>query len=190
MLGRLPMTFTYGQAIEAGLTKGALYRLRDAQLVQTLARGLYRQAGSPETDLTLTAVVARAPRATMCLVTALARHDLTDEIPGAYDIALPRGTRRPAVPGPVRWHAFDRGSFDVGRDVIALSGDEVVGLYSAQRSIVDAFRLRGTEGADLAHEALRRWVRRPGSHPAELLVMASHWPRVVPPLRAALEVLL
>lgn len=188
-IDHLPLTFTYSQALEAGLTKAALYRLRDDELVHVLARGLYRRADAPPADMTLAAIVARASRATMCLVTALARHDLTDEIPSVYDIALPRGTRRPGIDGPVRWHAFDRATFDIGRDVVALDGDVVIGLYSAERSIVDAFRLRGTAGADLAYEALRRWLRRRRSQPADLMAMASHWPRAVVPVRTALEVL-
>ncbi|MGF1664499.1 MAG: type IV toxin-antitoxin system AbiEi family antitoxin domain-containing protein [Kineosporiaceae bacterium] len=189
MIDRLPMTFTYSQALDAGLTRAALYRLRDDRLVQPLARGLYRRADAMPVDLTLAAVVARAPRATMCLVTALARHDLTDEIPGAHDLALPRGTRRPAITGPVRWHSFDRDTFDIERDLVTVDGGLVIGLYSAERSIIDAFRLRGTEGADLAYEALRRWLRRRGSQPADLLAVASHWPRAVSPVRSALELL-
>ncbi len=188
-IDRLPMTFTYSQALEVGLTRASLYRLRDDELIHLIARGLYRRADAPSADLTLAAVVARALQATMCLVTALARHDLTDEIPGAYDIALPRGTRRPGIDGPIRWHAFDRDTFDIGRDVITLDGDVIIGLYSAERSVVDAFRLRGKEGADVAHEALRRWLRRRGSQPADLMAMASHWPRAVAPVRTALQVL-
>jgi predicted transcriptional regulator of viral defense system len=189
VLDRLPLTFTYSQALSAGLTKSALYRLRNDQLVQPLARGLYRRADSTLADLTLAAVAARAPKATICLVTALARHDLTDEIPSAYDLALPRGARRPAVTGPLRWHSFDRNTFDVGRVPITIDGGRAIGLYSAERSVIDAFRLRGTEGADLAYEALRRLLRRRGSQPADLLAMASHWPRIVSPLRSALEIL-
>ena len=35
-----------------------------------------------------------------------------------------------------------------------------LGVYSAERSIIDAFRLRHQEGEELAIEALRRWLRR------------------------------
>ena len=65
-----------------------------------------------------------------------------------------------------------------------------VGLYGAERSIIDAFRARGSTGADLAVEALRRWLRRQGSQPAQLLAMAARWPRAQAPLQSALEVLL
>jgi 2-polyprenyl-6-methoxyphenol hydroxylase-like FAD-dependent oxidoreductase len=65
-----------------------------------------------------------------------------------------------------------------------------IGQYSPERSIVDAFRLRGREGHELGHEALRRWLRRSGAQPAHLLEMASKFPRALTPLRQALEVLL
>ncbi len=136
------------------------------------------------------AVAVRAPAATVCLGSALARYGLCDVIPAATDVALPRGARRPAVAAAVAWHTFAAGTFAVGRDSLDLDGATSIGLYSAERSIIDAFRTRGTEGHELAHEALRRWLRRPGSHPAQLLSMAGAFPRVSTPLRAALEVLL
>ena len=38
--------------------------------------------------------------------------------------------------------------------------------------------------------ALCRWLRRRGSHPADLLELARHWPRTLAPLGTALDVLL
>lgn len=77
----------------------------------------------------------------------------------------------------------------VGRDRVDLRGAAEIGQYSSQRSIVHAFRLRHREGADLAIEALRRWLRS-GGQPSVLLAMANTFPRALPPIRQALEVLL
>lgn len=41
-----------------------------------------------------------------------------------------------------------------------------IGLYSPERTIVDAFRLRHELGADVANEALKRWLRRRAGRPA------------------------
>ena len=131
----------------------------------------------------------RAPRATLCLTSALARHDLTDAIPSKIDIALPRRTRRPPTSAPVRWHAFDPDTFDIGRDILPLTGTYRIGLYGPERSIIDAYRLRHNEGADLAHEALKRWLRRRGWSPATLLRMARDFPKALPALSTALEIL-
>jgi hypothetical protein len=71
-----------------------------------------------------------------------------------------------------------------------LSGDIEIGLYGQERTIIDAFRTRHELGSDLAHEALKRWLRRRGSNPGELLTMATHFPKASPALRSALEILL
>src|SRR5690606_13196895 len=100
---------------------------------------------------------------------ALAHHDLTDVIPSEIDVALPRSRRPPRVRAPVRWHRFSEHTFDVGRVTIEVDAGLCIGIYSAERSIIDAFRLRHQEGAEMAVEALRRWLKRPGAMPAELL---------------------
>jgi hypothetical protein len=190
VLAELPDTFTFAQAMAAGMTKHALYRLRDAGAIEALARGIYRRHAGELADHGLIAIATAAPSATLCLSTALARHGLGDDIPAAPDIALPRGARTPAVHSPARWHHFAADTFHFGRDLLPLDSATSIGIYSAERSIIDAFRVRGREGHELGHEALRRWLRRRGSHPADLLDLARHWPRTLTPLRTALEVLL
>jgi hypothetical protein len=64
-----------------------------------------------------------------------------------------------------------------------------LGLYSAERSIIDAFRLSHQEGEELAVEALKRWLRRRGAAPAGLPAMARSFPRVEPSLIRALRIL-
>jgi hypothetical protein len=66
-----------------------------------------------------------------------------------------------------------------------------MGIYNAERSICDAFRLRHREGTEQATEALKRWLRRRGSQPASLLRVARKLgPRAETPIRHALEILL
>lgn len=186
---QLPITFTYTQAREAGLSKRALYALRDSGDVQAVGRGLYRWSDAPMVDLDLLEVAHRAPEATLCLISALARHDLTDFIPSEHDVALPRGRRHPAVAAPVHWHSFDPGTYLIGRDTTELDEQTRIGLYDAPRSVIDVFRLRGELGADVAYEGLRRWLRQ-GGHPADLLSTATAFPAALPVLRHAIDVLL
>ena len=80
-LADLPDTFTYTEARKAGLSKHALYRLRDSGQLEPIGRGLYRRHDAPLGDLDLLVVAQRSPMATLCLTSALARHDLTDLIP-------------------------------------------------------------------------------------------------------------
>jgi predicted transcriptional regulator of viral defense system len=173
-----------------GLSKHGLYQLRDEGRIEVLARGIYRRSNAAVADPELLEIAKRASRATLCLTTALARHGLSDEIPSAPDIALPRGTRTPATSARVQWHLFDAATFDVGRETLRLDSDTHIGLYSAERSIIDAFRTRGHGGHELAHDALKRWLRRRGAQPAVLLKLATRFPRAAAPLRKALEILL
>lgn len=189
-LKQLPAMFTYSQARKLGLSDWSLYQLRDQHLIASLGRGLYERADMVEGDHDLQAVAARAPRATLCLRSALARFGLIDDIPAEIDIALPRGTRAPALDAPISWHSFDTATFDLGRGTLDLGAGQTIGLYSPERCIADAFRLAGTEGLELGNEALRRWLRRRGSSPAQLLKLAAQLPRAEASLRRSLQILL
>jgi len=191
ILAGLPATFSYSDARAAGLSDRRLYSLRDAGLIEPLGRGLFERADAVgDADSDLLEIAHRAPQATLCLTTALARHGLSDAIPASIDIALPRGQRHPRTQAPVTWHSFDLGTFDVGRDDLTLTAELDIGLYNPERCIIDAFRLRHLEGAETAVEALRRWLRRPGAQPATLLAMARAFPKAGPALRSTLEILL
>jgi predicted transcriptional regulator of viral defense system len=187
----LPATFSYSDARAAGMSERRLYALRDSGVIEQLGRGLYRRIdAADDADLDLLEIALRAPPATLCLTTALARHGLTDAIPARIDVALPRGHRHPRARAPVTWHAFAVDTFDIGREGLNLTDETSIGLYSPERCIVDAFRLRHLEGPETAIEALRRWLRRRGSHPTTLLAVARAFPRAEPALRSTLEILL
>jgi predicted transcriptional regulator of viral defense system len=190
LLDKLPQVFTYAQARTAGVGHRALYGWRDTGQIEVVGRGLFRKAEDDLVDLTWVGVATRAPRATLCLTSALAYHDLSDAIPAAKDLALPRGDRSPRVTGPISWHTFDAERFEIGREIHEVEDTIHMGVYNAERSIVDTFRLRHRQGEDEAHEALRRWIRKPGSQPSTLLELAGHFPRSVTAIRKALAVLL
>src|SRR5215218_6976998 len=106
MLTRLPDTFTYGQARALGLSKRGLYALRNAGDIEVLSRGLYRRRDAALIDEDLLEIATRSEWATLCLGTALSQLQLSDEIPAARDVAIPRGTRPPTTRARVRWHTF------------------------------------------------------------------------------------
>ncbi|MBD7917176.1 type IV toxin-antitoxin system AbiEi family antitoxin domain-containing protein [Cellulomonas sp. Sa3CUA2] len=185
-----PHAFTLEEAAAAGVNARAVQRLAADGRLERLGRGLYQRPETAGYDTDLYAAATRAPDATLCLMSALAHHALVDAIPGRIDLALPRGTRRPAVVDTVRWHMFDAATFTLGRTTTPIAGtDATVGLYSAERSIVDAFRLRGEIGYETGIDALRTWLRRRGSSPAALRSIARTLPRAQGPLREALNYL-
>jgi hypothetical protein len=62
------------------------------------------------------ALAARAPQATICLNSGLSYWDLSDELPGAIDLAVARGAHRPKIDTPAtRLHRFAGATFVLDR---------------------------------------------------------------------------
>jgi len=182
--------FRAKDAAEGGGHWRDLYALRDEGFVVELSRGVFRLADAEMSPyLDLIAVSRRSPRGVICLNSALSFWDLTDEVPVEVHLAVPRGSRPPSIDyPPTRVHVFAAGTFDLGREPIRLESGEEIKVYSPERSVVDAVRMRGRAGADVAYEALRRYLRRPGSSSGELLRLARRL-RAGGPVADALEVL-
>lgn len=190
VLLRPTSAFTLEAARAAGLSKDQLYRMVETGEVERVGRGVYVR---PDTlDPTVAALAAASvvkSAATMCLTSALVYHGLSDAIPFTTDIALPRGIRHPAGFTHVTWHSFDIATFDIGRTETASESEIKLWVYSAERTIVDSFRLMYREGDAAAYTALRRWVAQRGNSPSSLLRVAKNFPKAMPRLRNALEAL-
>ncbi len=182
--------FRAKDAADAGIHWRDFYALRDEGVLIELSRGVFRFADAEMTPyLDLVAVSKRSPRGTICLNSALSFWDLTDEIPAGVHLAVSRGSRPPSIDyPPTHVHVFAADTFDLGREPVRLDSGEEISIYSPERSVVDAMRMRGQVGTDVAYEALRRYLRRPGSFPGDLLPHARRL-RVGEAMADALEVL-
>lgn len=188
----LPDLLCYGDLGRHGVTRHRLDRLIDDGDYERIAPGLFLRTGSTDdTTAAWIAIATKKPEATICLLSALALHDLTDEIPTRSDIAIPRGAQPLMIPhAPIRWHRFDPGTFTIGRIEHALPGGLSIGMYSPERTIIDLFRLRHDWGSDLAVGALKTWLRERGNSPATLSTLAESFPKARPAIQNALEILL
>jgi predicted transcriptional regulator of viral defense system len=163
------------QALTQGIHPAALYRLvADAQLTR-LARGLYRLASAREfSNPDLAVVAAKAPHAVVCLISALAFHGITTQVPRVVHLAVPRGRYaglRLRTP-PVKIYRFDVATFNQGIDLHLI--DEVpVRIYGVARTIVDCFKYRNKLGLDIAIEALRFARARKRTSNREILHFAQ-----------------
>ncbi|MFJ5227072.1 type IV toxin-antitoxin system AbiEi family antitoxin domain-containing protein [Streptomyces sp. NPDC088400] len=160
----LPPTFTTAQARQALLSARDLASLVARGELDELSRGVYRRTDAPETaHADLLAVCTRAPRAIVCGESALALHELIDDIPTAVHIAVPRGSRRPTISYPPTVVAqYAPKTFPLGAERFEAAPGETVPVYGAARSVVDAMRHRGRIGETLALSALGRYLRRSG----------------------------
>jgi len=183
-----PMTFTTHTARALGLHPRALYRLRDDGEVLELSRGVFRRADAPPASLPdFLAVAYRAPMAIVCCLSAAAVYHLTDEMPRAVQIAVPRQQRPPRISyPPTEVFRFDAETFDLGLSAVEAAPGECVRIYSAARTIVDLMRLRARLGEPLAYGALRRYLRWRDARPGDLLALARELD-VLGPMRTALD---
>src|SRR5574342_387589 len=131
-LNDMKTTFTPAEAVAAGVRRHTVYAWRDAGLIIELSRGVYRKSDAPATiHLDLIAVAKRAPRAVVCLVSAVVVHDLTDEIPAKVQMALPAGVNVPHIAyPPTEFSRFDPHTFDLGRQKYEAAPDEWIAVYS------------------------------------------------------------
>lgn len=182
--------FRTRDAVDAGVHPRELYALRDRGDLVELSRGVFSLADALSTPyLDLIAVSKRSAQGVICLNSALSFWDLTDEVPAEIHLAVPRGSRPPSIDyPPTRVHVFASDTFELGREEVRQEPGEEIVIYSPERSVVDAMRLRSQVGSDVAYEALRRYLRRHGASPGSLLRLARRL-RVGGSMADALQVL-
>lgn len=161
------------EAIAAGLSRYQLYRLRDEGVIEPVSRGLYRLADLPPiTNPDLVTVASRYPNAVLCLVSALAWHGITTQIPHQVHLAVPRNARLPELDyPPVQPYRFAAAAFDAGIDIATVDGTKIR-VYSAEKTLADCFKFRNKIGQDVALEALQLYRTRKRFDPASVLKYA------------------
>jgi predicted transcriptional regulator of viral defense system len=161
-LRSLGPVFRAAEAREVGLSWRDIYELRDEGDLLTLSRGVYQLTEHGTVDkVDFATVCHRAPNGMICLDSALAYWDLTDDIPTQIHLAVRKGTTRPRIDyPPTAVHVFNDTTFDIGRIHVDVGDDEGFWIADPERTIVDAHRLRHQVGSDAAAHALRRYLRR------------------------------
>ena len=179
------------KAIRLGVHPRTLYALRDSGEIESVGRGLYRLSTSPPlTSPDLVPVAMRIPRAVVCLISALAHHGLTTQVPHAVDIALPSHAQIPKIDGiPLRVFWYSEPSFSAGIDVTTID-DAPVRIYSPEKTVADCFKYRNKIGLDVAIEALRTWRDRKPKADFQSLSRFAQVNRVQRVMRPYLEAIL
>ncbi len=148
-------------AIRERIHPRTLYEMRDKGIVEVLSRGLYRLADlRPLSNQDLITVALRIPNGVVCLISALAFHDITTQVPHEVYIAVERISRLPKVDyPPVRVFRFTGEAFKTGIESHNTEG-VLLRVYSPEKTIADCFKYRNKIGLDTAIEALRLYRER------------------------------
>jgi len=143
----------------AGITAATVSRMKERGLVLQLGRGLYQLPdASFDANHTLAEAAKFVPKGVVCLISALAYHELTDTISRGVWMAIGPKDRRPSVDRPklviVR---FGPKVFSTGIEEHVIEGVKVQ-IFNPAKTVVDLFRYRQRAG--------QRYQKSPGLNPA------------------------
>ena len=158
---------------KAGITAATIGRMRDDGEVIRLARGLYQLPDAPlDANHSLAEAAKRVPKGVVCLTSALAFHELTDQLPRSVWMAI----------GKNDWSPQDEPALRIVRFTGALLAEDVkttsiegvpVKVFGVAKTIADCFRHRRSVGQSVALEGLQEALRQRKATPAEIARSAA-----------------
>lgn len=121
-----------------------------------IGRGIYQLPDAEvDTHATLIETAKRAPNAVICLISALAYHGLTDQLPRKVWIAIGAKDWKPTMTYPkIQTVRFREPYFSSGVEMHKIGGVEIR-IYSVAKSIADAFRNPKLVDRSVAIECLK-----------------------------------
>lgn len=144
------------------IPRTTLKRLVDDGRLIRRSRGVYTLPEHEPTEHTdLAAVAKRAPRAVICLLSALRYHEITTQNPFEIWIMVERTAWRPRIEHPpVRVVRASGAALTEGVVSQAIEGVQVH-ITAPGKTVADCFKYRSKVGTDVAVEALREcWRQR------------------------------
>ena len=149
------------EAIALGISRYSLYTLRDKGIIERVSRGIYRLTElAPISAPDLVTVSLRFPKAVICLISALAFHEMTTQIPHAVYVAVQRDAGVPSLDyPPIRVHKFSDAAYKHGIEEHQIDG-VTVKVYSPEKTLADCFKFRNKIGMDVVLEAVNLYRKR------------------------------
>jgi len=162
------------EALAQGIHRRTLYGLRGEGTIISISRGLFQLADQDiPAQVDLVEVSKKVPMGVICLISALAFHQLTTQIPHYIWLAVDRKARKPKIDyPPVRVFFFSGDAFSQGIETHRIMKQNIR-VYNAPKTIIDCFRWRDAVGLDVAIEAAREYLKREDSSPSSLMEYAK-----------------
>lgn len=134
--------FRPADALALGISEPSLRTLLRRGIVEKVARGLYRIAGSDTSEhYTLAGVCARVPRGTLCLLTALQYHGIGTRVSPEIWLGIPHGQRPARITlARVRFVRFSGALQTEGIHEIRIEGVPTH-ITNPARTVIDCLRL-------------------------------------------------
>ena len=147
-------------AEDRGIHREVLRRLTEQGRLVRVARGTYAPASAdPSAHHDLAVAATRVPQGVVCLLSALAYHEIGTQLPHEVWMTIDRHARKPNVERPpMRFVLASGAALELGVETVEIDGVEVR-IYNPAKCVVDCFRYRRHVGLEVAVEALRETLR-------------------------------
>lgn len=158
----------------AGVTAATVGRMeRDGEIIR-LARGLYQLPYALlDANHSLAEAAKRLPRGVVCLVSALAFHGLTDQLPKKVWMAIGKSDWAPKAEGvPIRVVRFTDSLLVESVEIHEIESVSVK-VFGVAKTVADCFRHRSKIGLTVAIEGLQEALRQRKATPAEIARQAD-----------------
>jgi predicted transcriptional regulator of viral defense system len=149
---------TMSEAMKVGIHRRELYALRDKGDLEVVSRGLYRLVDMPALSLPdFIPVAKKIPHGVICLISALAFHEITTQIPHFVYVALPSHAHKPAISHPpMRYFWYSQKLLSTGVQEHSIDGCTVM-IFDVEKTLVDCVKFRNKIGVDVVLEALKMY---------------------------------
>lgn len=141
---------------QRGIHPEALRRMSAGGILTRIGRGLYMLNSADVTPAhTLVLAAKWKPDGVVCLLSALAFHQIGTQLPRQVWIAIDRRHATPRIQyPPIRVSRFSGRALTAGVEIHKIEGVSVR-IYAPAKTVVDCFKCRHKIGLDVAIEALR-----------------------------------
>lgn len=165
---------SFSEFNESGFNKALIKVCLESNDIGKLDRGLYvLSKGMSPSNPDFVAISIKVPKGTICLLSALAFHEATDEIPKYVDVAIPRGTYESKIKyPPVKYYRFALNTWKAGIEKHEIDG-HAVKIYSLAKTISDCFKFRNQIGMNVAREALKIAITEKKVKPNDIMKYAK-----------------
>jgi predicted transcriptional regulator of viral defense system len=164
----------YAELRKTGFNKAILKVSLKAKRIVRIDRGLYKLSeGMSVLHPDLVAISIKIPKGVVCLLSALAFYEATDEIPKYVDVAIPRGAHANRIKyPPVKFYRLVSKMWAAGIEDHEIGGRKV-NIYGLAKTIADCFKFRNKIGIDVAREALKVAIKEKHIKPKEIMYYAK-----------------
>jgi predicted transcriptional regulator of viral defense system len=148
--------------LQLGIDHYVLKKLENAGKIERLRRGLYRMNTVSKTEHDeLVLVSMMIPDGVICLLSALAYHQLTTFVPWEHQVAILRTRKRMTsiqYP-PIKFVYFAEKQLNLGIQTVEV-GTQQLRVYDMEKSICDIVRYKNKIGIDIMKESLIHYLKR------------------------------